>query len=74
MFVACPILSVTLTQTGDTTKLILKVFIDFTDMALLFDRHLVGADRRSFDDRHLLTDETYVTSLDRHFAVGWLNY
>ena len=40
-------------------------------MALLFDRHLVGTDRRSFDDRHLLTD---VTSFDKHFAIGWINY
>ena len=45
-----------------------------TDMALMFDRHLVGTDMRSFDDRHLLTDETDLTSFDKHFAVGWLNY
>jgi hypothetical protein len=38
-------------------------------MALMFDRHLVGTDMRSFDDRHLLTDETDLTSFDKHVAV-----
>ena len=59
----------------DTCVCFINDVCRYTDMALLFDRHLVGTDRRSFDDRHLLlTDETDLTSFDRHFAVGWLNY